>query len=620
MTTVVDTAGGNQPIIATNVSVANFTIGFDGNSSADTNLTVTTGGNLTTTGNNSYLGLSSNAIGALIVNGPNASVSITKNLFVGWNGTGNLTVSNGGNLTDTTFGYLGTNVGSNASANITGPGSIWTTNADLNVGYFGNGTLTVGNGATFLLGSANTSTRITVAALGNSSGAIILNNGTLTAANATLSQVLVNSRGSLSGNGLITANTTVAGAFTPSNLLVFSQNLAFTANATLNFVLTGPNRGIDYSAINVGGSIVLGGKLNLTVADGFAPYAGEVFSLLSSPNAFISNFAKITVPAIPNGIGLDTTNLTVNGNITAITVISNQTTSPVIVTQFQNTHFFVTAVGPDPRYDWQYSINGGASWSDLAADKHFSNVKSPIVDLTNATLDMSGHLYRCLVSTDITSAISNNITLIVNPLFDITTQPATQSVVAGSQVTFNFAVTSPGTLSFQWYLNGRPIKDGSKNGTTISGSQSPTLTIIGATKSNNGTYSVVATSALNGQTAGSNLAKLTVVTNPPRLLSQPPANLSTRTGRTASFRAYANGDQTLNFQWQISANGGTSFSNLVNGPGPGPSTISGATASGINTSVLIITSVSPLNSNLYRLQVTNAAGIAISKNATLTVN
>ena len=49
-----------------------------------------------------------------------------------------------------------------------------------------------------------------------------------------------------------------------------------------------------------------------------------------------------------------------------------------------------------------------------AADKHFSNVKGATVLLTNATVDMSGHLYRCIVSTDITSATSSNITLTHN--------------------------------------------------------------------------------------------------------------------------------------------------------------------------------------------------------------
>ncbi len=608
ITTVIDSAGGNQPVIATNVTITNFTIGLDGNSSANTSLTVQAGGNLTT-GNNCYIGYGPTANGNLVLNGSGVNATVGKNLFAGWSGDGNLTVANGANLSIAATCYLGTNEGSNFTANITGANSTVTTAGDLDVGFFGNGTLIIGNGASFILGNLTAASRITVAALGNSTGAIILNNGAIGAANANNTLFNVNGRGSLSGNGSIASATTIAGNFTPANYLAFAQSLSFSSHATVNIALSGPNRGLDYAAVDVAGSLVLGGTLNFTLTNGFIPYAGEVFNIFSSPNPFISNFAKINTVPIPNGLGFDLTQLATNGNITAVTVISNQTTSPKTITETQSTTFFVTAVGTSVKYDWQRSKDSGVTWTDLsAADTHFANFKGATLKLTNGTVDMSGNEFRCIVTNTITSAISTPVTLIVIPQFDVTTEPATQSVVAGSTVVFSFAVTSPRPLTYQWY----------KNGKIMVGQTSSNLTLFAVTKSNNATYTVVATSDIGG-TQGSTLAKLTVVKVPPRIVTQP-RSLTTTTGRTATFRSFGNGDQTLTFQWQISTNGGLSYTKLVNGAGPGGSVLSGATASGINNSALVITGANPLNDGIYRLKVTNAAGLAVSKGATLTVN
>ena len=96
----------------------------------------------------------------------------------------------------------------------------------------------------------------------------------------------------------------------------------------------------------------------------------------------------------------------------------------------------------------------------------------------------------------------------------------------------------------------------------------------------------------------------------PAIAPQPTAQTITF-GGTATFTAPASGSPNPTYQWQVSTNGGTSFSNLsdVNGiSGSGTSTLSIAGATVANTG------------NLYQLVATNAISSATSNAVALTVN
>ena len=90
-----------------------------------------------------------------------------------------------------------------------------------------------------------------------------------------------------------------------------------------------------------------------------------------------------------------------------------------------------------------------------------------------------------------------------------TTQPVSQTIASGRSVVFT-AVTSLPAATYQWLFNGTPLADGAMNGATISGAIGSTLMVSGATPSNAGSYSCVASSLGNSVT--SNPATLTVST------------------------------------------------------------------------------------------------------------
>ena len=63
-------------------------------------------------------------------------------------GTGTLTIQNGGTVSNTNIGLIGSNVGSTGTVTVDGAGSAWTNSTNLAVGNSGTGTLTIRNGGT----------------------------------------------------------------------------------------------------------------------------------------------------------------------------------------------------------------------------------------------------------------------------------------------------------------------------------------------------------------------------------------------------------------------------------------------------------------------------------------
>jgi hypothetical protein len=112
-----------------------------------------------------------------------------------------------------------------------------------------------------------------------------------------------------------------------------------------------------------------------------------------------------------------------------------------------------------------------------------------------------------VVATDIHGNSSTGyFTVMVIGAPQITTEPASQSVQAGTTATFKAVASSPAPLSYQWYLNSAQLSDGG----AISGSATATLTIADVSGSDSASYSVVVTNVAGSVT--STPATLTVVT------------------------------------------------------------------------------------------------------------
>jgi hypothetical protein len=96
---------------------------------------------------------------------------------------------------------------------------------------------------------------------------------------------------------------------------------------------------------------------------------------------------------------------------------------------------------------------------------------------------------------------------------------------------------------------------------------------------------------------------------PPSITMQP-VNQSVTAGQTAQFTVAATGMPAPTYQWQVSTNGGSVWSNLLNGSPYG----------GVTTTTLTITGASlGLSGDQYRAIATNSSGTATSSAAALTV-
>lgn len=166
----------------------------------------------------------------------------------------------------------------------------------------------------------------------------------------------------------------------------------------------------------------------------------------------------------------------------------------------------------------------------------------------------------------------------------ITSQPSSQSVVAGGTASFSVTATGSAPLRYQWRTNG----------IAMTGATNSTLTISGASPSQAGNYAVVVTN--NSGSITSATAVLTVLI-PPSFTAQPVSQTVTA-GNTASFTVVAAGTAPLGYRWRKA----------------------GTFINGANSATLTLPSAGSGDAGNYTVVVTNSAGSITSSVAVLTVN
>ena len=167
----------------------------------------------------------------------------------------------------------------------------------------------------------------------------------------------------------------------------------------------------------------------------------------------------------------------------------------------------------------------------------------------------------------------------------ISTQPQSQSIAAGQEVTFSVNSTGDPSPTFQWR----------KDGADITGANAASFTIAAVGAGDAGAYSVVITNA-SGTVTSLN-ASLTVTPQEVEAgIAQHPISLTVAPGGSASFSVTSLGSG-VSFQW--SKNG---------------TPIAGATSD-----ILTLDSVSSNDSGRYAVAVTNSAGSVVSRDGYLLV-
>ena len=195
----------------------------------------------------------------------------------------------------------------------------------------------------------------------------------------------------------------------------------------------------------------------------------------------------------------------------------------------------------------------------------------------------------------------DNVRLVSPPV--ITGQPVSQTIAAGGSVSFRIGASGTASLSCRWQAGplGGPYTN-LLNGGQISGANSNVLTLTGVNTNWALAYQVIVTNSY-GSVTSTPPATLTVLDLP--IITVSPASQVVVAGSSVSFGVNASGTGPFGYQWQ--ANGGTGFTNLLNG----------GLVSGANSNVLSIASVTTNWALAYQVIVTNYFGVVTSSPAAM---
>lgn len=206
------------------------------------------------------------------------------------------------------------------------------------------------------------------------------------------------------------------------------------------------------------------------------------------------------------------------------------------VVQGANATFSVVAGGTTP-FSYQWMFNGA----------NISGATSSSLTLLVVTTNNEGN-YSVVVTNSSGGAVTSSVaSLTVNVPLQITSEPVSQTVIQGSNVSFGVSI-SGNYPSYQWLRNGVNAYGGEIDGATGS-----TDTFYRVTGSSAGNYTVVVANLFNSVTS-SPPAVLTVITNPG--VSTQPGNVTNIQGNDVALSVTAGGTG-LNYQWWLTNSLGT---------------------------------------------------------------
>jgi hypothetical protein len=355
------------------------------------------------------------------------------------------------------------------------------------------------------------------------------------------------------------------------------------------------------------GSTVTGGfatPINLTASGN---PAGTTVSFSPNPvNPGPPNTTQVTLNNT-NTLSFGSYNITVTGTAGAIvktrvlTYTIQAGAAPTINTQptsqsacaGTNVTFSVAATGA-LTYQWQVSTPAVPAFTNIGG------ATSASLTLVAVTAFMNNNQYKCIVTGQCNTVTSNAATLTVFTAPTITANPQSVTLCVGSNNTFS--VTANGTaLTYQWQVSTPAVPAF----TNIGGATSSTFTVNGVTIGMNTNQYKCVVSGTCAPPATSTAAVLTVIA--PVTITTNPSNVTICETGNVSFTVVGNSTVPIIYQWQLSTNGGASFSN-----------ISGETAATLN----LVSVTAGMNNNQYRCLLSNATCTTptVSGAATLTVN
>ncbi len=227
------------------------------------------------------------SLGAVTVRDLGSTWAINGALDIGFLGEGSLTIENNGAVfaldTFVTLGTL-TNLfdenGGVGSATVEGPASIWFIDGDLYVGFLAVGTLTVADGGTVVSQSITVNPASTLR---------VVNGGTL--APGPVVEGLLEGDGILQTPSVSSSGTIRAG--NPVGTLTIDGDLFGSAGLEIEIAGADPGQ---FDVLAVTGSAALGG-VTVAFQEGYTPQSGDTFEIITAAS-LVGNLDPV-LPALP---------------------------------------------------------------------------------------------------------------------------------------------------------------------------------------------------------------------------------------------------------------------------------------------------------------------------------
>ena len=413
-----------------------------------------------------------------------------------------------------------------------------------------------------------------------------------------------------------------------------SSNRAYTTAANLAvgthyFYCTSPTDGANTGVVTLvvtpltaissqpsNATVCYGGTSNLSVTatgTGTVTYAWKYSSDGGSNWSAASGTNNAATYAIPTNLaaggshkfkvvvhsdcGDDVTSNVVTVTVNPATAISAQP-SNATVCYGETDNLSVTASGTGTvTYAWKYSSDGGSNWSSASGTNNAATYAIP----TNLAAGGS-HKFKVVVHSDCGDDVTSDVvTVTVNPLTAITSQPSNATVCYGGTTNLSVTATGAGTVTYAWkYSSDNGVNWAAASGTNNAATYAiPTNLALG----DGHKYKVIVGSDC-GDDVTSNVVTVTVT--PATAITSQPSDATVYYGETTNLSVTATGAGLFTYTWQYSSNNGASWSN----------------ASGTNNAVTytIPTNLAIGGNHKFRVLVHNDCGDdVISNAATITV-